>query len=86
MPSAITTRRRPLTMKGRLGDHMFTRETVERALDVHQSAGRIGIWARQNDGHRISLSTGEVIHTNTLRESAIFVHGVGSAAQARPQP
>src|ERR1700744_3097513 len=66
-------------------DGTHTRDSIERGLSLHREEGRIIRWGRDPDGGNgaiISLSPGAPAATRTLRETALFVLGLGSAAQA----
>jgi len=67
-----------------------SRDGIERALDVHVRGGRIEFWTRamrpHQDGHRIGLNDGTVLVARSLRETALAVLVLASAARAAGQP
>lgn len=68
------------------GGRRQSRDGIERALDVHVRGGRIRFWTRamrpHQDGHRIGLNDGTVLAARSLRETALAVLVLASAAQA----
>lgn len=67
-------------MPRRLG---YSVDSVERALDVHLSNGRIRAW-RCLGANRwsVTLTIGDDLALRSLREAYVFVCGVASCAQA----
>lgn len=64
--------------------HGYTRESIERALDVHVAARRIRAWTRRTGyGHIVTLNEMGDISTRTLRESYALVCGLASASSPR---
>lgn len=62
----------------------YNRYSIERALALHQSEGRIGPWHRDagRAGYFVVLDNGAPITTRTLRETACLVFGLASGSQA----
>jgi hypothetical protein len=61
----------------------YTRDSVERALDVHTSRGLLRAWNRvADDRYRASLTSGPDLELRSLREAYVFVNGLATAAQA----
>lgn len=73
-----------------IGGTRQTRDGIERALDVHAAGRRISFWTRamppHQHGHRIGLNGRDVLVTRSLRESALAVLVLASAAQVRCHP
>lgn len=70
-------------MASRVG---YTRETVERALDIHTESRLLRGWQRHPD--RIerwyaSVNGGDTLELRSLREAFVFVQGLGSAANRK---
>ena len=62
----------------------YQRDSIERALALHQRESRIGEWSRRRDnpGHHIWLNNFGPLMTSSLRESFLVVCGMASAAKA----
>jgi hypothetical protein len=63
----------------------YNRDAIERALDIHRKAGRIGQWFAnpERDGHTVVLNDFAPVTTRSLRETQILVFGLASAGKAR---
>lgn len=61
----------------------YSRESVNRAFELHHSRGLILSW-RTDDTRRyhVTLTSGEDLTLRTLREAKVFVSALASAAEA----
>lgn len=60
----------------------YTVDSIERALDSHQRAGRIKDWRRHNSQYLIGLNRADDLLLKNHREAWIFVAGLASAGFA----
>ena len=65
----------------------YSKESVERALQIHADKGRIGSWIldpdKPGDRYIVFLNSGVHLELRSLREAYVFVNGLASAAQTQ---